>query len=140
MPVPSVPVVAPTPLPVPQVAEQPQQPIQPAPPVKKVSKAPRPAPPVPAVSQEIVQANPTDYLDAPRPEYPYAAQLKRQQGTVELLVSLDSEGRPGRVSIYRSSGWAILDDSARAQVLRHWLFKPGNSANVLVPIEFSMAH
>ncbi|HEY0256771.1 MAG TPA: energy transducer TonB, partial [Candidatus Methylacidiphilales bacterium] len=142
MPIPSVPIPPGQPLPVPpRVVPTPAPPsVQAAPAVKKVVKAPRVTPPAPAAPQEIAQADPTDYLDAPRPDYPYNARRNHQQGTVELLVTLDSGGRPGNVSIYRSSGWAILDESARAQVLQRWLFKPGNSSSVLVPIEFTMAH
>ena len=46
------------------------------------------------------------------------------QGTVLLRVLVDETGRPVQVEIERGSGHALLDRSAREQVLAHWRFVP----------------
>ena len=135
----SPPIPAPPVPSLPQVAEDLPKPVQTPPPVRKKA-AVSPPTSVPAAPEAIVQANPTDYLDAPPPTYPYASQLSRQTGTVNLLVTLDGEGQPLNVSVYQSSGWPALDQAARTQVLHRWRFKPGNSSRVLVPIEFSLPY
>lgn len=85
------------------------------------------------------------YLQAPPPAYPRAALAARQQGTVLLQVRVGTEGQPLEVTIVRSSGSRVLDQAARAQVLRHWRFQPamqdGRSVEAvgLVPVDFSLA-
>ena len=45
-------------------------------------------------------------------------------GTVLLRVLVDEQGKPIDVEIERSSGYTLLDRSARSQVLGGWAFQP----------------
>jgi protein TonB len=46
------------------------------------------------------------------------------QGTVLLRVLVDESGKPVDVVVDQSSGYAMLDKSAREQVLSSWQFQP----------------
>jgi protein TonB len=56
--------------------------------------------------------------------YPLAALRGRLQGTVLLRVLVDETGKPLQVSVMQGSGSALLDRSAREQVLASWRFQP----------------
>lgn len=56
--------------------------------------------------------------------FPTAAIRQHLHGTVLLRVLVDERGRPVDVVIERSSGHAVLDRSAREQVLATWQFQP----------------
>jgi protein TonB len=85
-----------------------------------------------------------EYIDAPSPRYPRDALIAGLQGTVMLQVLVDVDGRPLQVDIQRSSGHRVLDEAARRQVLRHWLFRPATAdgrpvqAVGIVPIAFNL--
>lgn len=103
---------------------------------------------------DIGQTQPTDpgplpstrleYASAPAPVYPREAMLDGIEGTVLLKVLVDVDGKPLSVEIERSSGNRRLDDAARRQVLRKWMFRPairdGQAIQVfgLVPVHFSL--
>jgi protein TonB len=107
------------------------------------------APPVqppaqpPAIGDAPRMVTPADYLRPPAPRYPPLARQAKQQGTVLLLVWIDTDGRPGRVELQRSSGLPLLDRAAIASV-REALFRPviesgiARTARVLIPIEFTL--
>lgn len=84
------------------------------------------------------------YAEAPPPRYPPRALRRGQEGEVLLRVLVDAEGRVQAVTIERSSGHRLLDDSARQQVLTRWRFRPAErgghaiAAYALVPIVFSL--
>lgn len=84
------------------------------------------------------------YERAPPPPYPRLALQRGWQGTVWLLVSVDRQGRPVAVDIHQGSGYALLDRSARQQVLKRWRFVPAIragqavAAQGLVPIDFTI--
>lgn len=63
-------------------------------------------------------------LSKVEPVYPYAAKNAGQEGTVILRIEIMENGRPGDIVVYRSSGYASLDDSAVAAV-KKWRFTPG---------------
>jgi periplasmic protein TonB len=83
-----------------------------------------------------------DYVRAPAPVYPRESQRSRERGTVLLRVLVDALGHPAQIQIERSSGYARLDDAARAAVEKA-LFRPhevngvAQPAQVLIPIEFT---
>ncbi len=91
---------------------------------------------VPAVVESV------EYVRAPAPVYPHESSRKRERGTVVLRVLVDTAGRPAQIQIERSSGFARLDDAARAAVQKA-LFRPhevdghAQPAQVLIPIEFT---
>lgn len=85
-----------------------------------------------------------EYASAPAPIYPREAMLDGIEGTVLLKVLVDVDGKPLSVEIERSSGNRRLDDAARRQVLRKWMFRPairdGRAIQVfgMVPVSFSL--
>ena len=86
-----------------------------------------------------------EYASAPAPTYPREALLNGIQGTVVLKVLVDVDGKPLSVEIERSSGNRRLDDAARRQVLRKWMFRPairdGRAVQVygIVPVNFTLS-
>ena len=85
-----------------------------------------------------------EYASAPAPTYPRDMLLDGKEGTVVLKVLVDVDGKPLTVEIERSSGHRKLDDAARRQVLRKWMFLPairdGQAVQVygIVPVSFSL--
>jgi periplasmic protein TonB len=81
-----------------------------------------PANPEPAVATAPVEAT-LAYRAVPL-KYPPQALHARMQGTVVLRVLVDEQGTPQDVAIEQSSGYSVLDRSARDQVLHGWKFQP----------------
>jgi len=83
------------------------------------------------------------YLSAPL-EFPRRALTHRMQGTVLLRVLVDETGKPVEANVEQGSGYALLDRSAREQVLAGWRFQPAvvNGQPVRawarVPVTFSL--
>jgi protein TonB len=162
-------VVKPPPLPIPVPVIQPQQPIRDStplpinPPLRQplvdqdviVSEGseyvpPNNTEPTPDIGPTL-PTNPgpmpstrLEYASAPAPTYPREAMLDGIEGTVLLKVLVDVDGKPLSVEIERSSGNRRLDDAARRQVLRKWMFRPairdGQAIQVfgMVPVSFSL--
>lgn len=86
-----------------------------------------------------------EYASAPAPTYPREALMGGIEGTVVLKVLVDVDGKPISVEIERSSGNRRLDDAARRQVLRKWMFRPairdGQAVQVygIVPVNFTLS-
>ncbi len=84
------------------------------------------------------------YLKNPKPTYPVNARLKRQEGVVLLAVEVSAQGKPVRVEVETSSGFASLDEAALNTVLRRWRFTPAQLAGisvanrVQVPVRFQL--
>lgn len=57
-------------------------------------------------------------------KFPMQALRQRMSGTVLLRVLVDETGKPVDVVVEQSSGFRLLDNSAREQVLSTWLFQP----------------
>ncbi|MBU2700290.1 protein TonB [Sporomusaceae bacterium BoRhaA] len=57
------------------------------------------------------------------PTYPESARRQGVQGTVLLKIQILASGRPGFVSVYRSSGDDSLDDAA-VEAVQQWRFIP----------------
>ncbi|RAP58359.1 energy transducer TonB [Oleiagrimonas sp. MCCC 1A03011] len=134
---------APTPAPVTQVAPTPMSTPQPdvVPPAMPSDIAPTTTPTT--VPPGPVHAN-LAYALAPTPIYPTAARRAGMQGTVMLRVLVDAQGRPQDVQVAQSSGYPLLDRTARLQVLRKWRFQPAtvdghaSAAWAMVPVVFSL--
>jgi protein TonB len=83
------------------------------------------------------------YLNNPAPEYPAHAKRRNMQGTVMLDVLVSRVGEAQAVRIAQTSGFAMLDESAKHAVAR-WKFVPAKrggeivEARVMVPIEFRL--
>ncbi len=59
------------------------------------------------------------------PKYPYLAQRIGYHGSVRLAIEVLPNGRTGTVSIVKSSGRKILDESALSAARRWIFFRPG---------------
>ena len=70
------------------------------------------------------------------PDYPRQALLNKWQGTVILRVVVESDGQPSSVEVSQSSGYAVLDDAAKATVSR-WTFN-SKGGTFMVPFEFRL--
>lgn len=107
--------------------------------------APAEAPqPTPAPSLPVTQPRfNADYLDNPKPPYPSAARRMGEEGEVRLRVHVDPAGNAQQVEVFRSSGFARLDQAA-LHTVKQWRFIPARqgdqpiSAWVIVPIQFSL--
>lgn len=83
------------------------------------------------------------YLNNPAPEYPGQARRRGMEGSVMLGVTVREDGTAKSVTITRSSGFAMLDESAKYAVSR-WKFVPARQdgetveARVMVPIDFKL--
>jgi protein TonB len=83
------------------------------------------------------------YLRNPAPDYPPHAKRRGMEGTVMLDVLVSRVGEAQAVRIAQTSGFAMLDESARLAVSR-WKFIPAKRGNetvearVMVPIEFRL--
>ena len=84
------------------------------------------------------------YAYNPKPRYPERARREGWEGTVIMAVLVDQKGRPERVEVGRSSGFADLDQAA-AETVRRWLFQPARYGEksmeswVKIPIVFRLA-
>ena len=85
---------------------------------------------------QVRDAGPTDYLDAPPPDYPFDQRKRHQGGTVIIRAVIDEGGSPTEASIERSSGYSVLDQSALSDVRDNYRFKVGNARILRIPITF----
>jgi len=121
-----------------------------APPSPTAIMAAPPSPPMPTKDTPVTQDAPTSpprfdagYLNNPAPVYPNMSRRLREIGVVQLRVRVSTSGEPLEIQLAKSSGYARLDDSARAAVQK-WKFQPamrnGNAleAWVIVPVDFSL--
>ncbi|MFZ4766808.1 MAG: energy transducer TonB, partial [Roseimicrobium sp.] len=147
-PLPSEPVVQAPELPaLLELATPPPPPALPSRPAPRASATPKAAPSRASSTNARspaggVNANgPTLFTGAsggqfPAPAYPAFARSSRQQGTVRLLVTVESNGVPSMVSVERSSGFNSLDNAARDQVRRRWRWPSGGLRRYFVPVRF----
>jgi|GEM_PF-2166509 len=81
----------------------------------------------------------------PKPPYPMIARRIGAQGEVLLRVLVRQDGSVGSVELARSSGFALLDESATRTVRDNWRFIPARLGGapveswVEVPIKFVLA-
>lgn len=147
-PSPTVPALAaPAPLAIaeaPNVAAAPNAPTGVA--VAQSAAAPAPAPALatpPAAPKVELPSSTADYLHNPKPKYPRLSQSRNEQGTVILSVLVGVDGRVREVAVKSSSGFELLDRTAREAVLG-WTFVPGKRNGgpvemlVDVPIPFRL--
>jgi periplasmic protein TonB len=73
-----------------------------------------------------------------KPIYPAALQRARVEGSVRLLVTVETDGYASSVVVSSSSGNSDLDESARDAVQRRWKWSPGQTMKITVPIKFSL--
>ncbi|OJW50276.1 MAG: hypothetical protein BGO63_10605 [Candidatus Accumulibacter sp. 66-26] len=120
-----------------------------APPAAHPVDAPA-APPAPATPAAAARGEArsearfdADYLRNPKPVYPPMSRRLGEEGKVVLRVRVSAQGLPLAVEIRQASGYARLDEAARAAVER-WRFVPAQQggeaveATVLVPLAFAL--
>ena len=84
-----------------------------------------------------------NYGSNPKPKYPAFARSRGWQGQVLLRVKVTAEGRSEAVTLHRSSGHDVQDESAIAAVEK-WQFIPAKrgatavACSVIVPIIFTL--
>jgi len=93
-----------------------------APPISAPTLLPSDAAPGAAVAAPAIEAS-LAYRVAPL-RFPAQARQQRMHGTVLLRVLVDETGKPLQVTVEQGSGYALLDRSARDQVLAGWRFQP----------------
>jgi TonB family protein len=77
------------------------------------------------------------------PLYPLLARSRGVEGLVELEIVVDREGKSKLVRVIKSSGHAILDESAEKAALG-WRFIPAKDegreveSKVVIPVEFNL--
>ena len=82
-------------------------------------------------------------LNNPKPPYPPYSYKAKQEGQVILLVEVLATGESGQISIFSSSGFDLLDESALSTV-KKWHFVPAKKdgqvipQTIRVPITFSL--
>jgi len=145
----------PRPIPPPVVIPDPTPPVSPVPvaPVQETPLEPsrvEPAPVAPSlpsppkVEEYVAPSSDAAYLHNPKPAYPLIAQRRGWQGVTLLEVRVSAQGKPLSVSIKKSSGYAVLDDTARDTVLNSYRFEPARrngekvEATVELPMRFSL--
>jgi protein TonB len=114
-----------------------------APPIQAPTIAPSSVGAVPTgVSTGPVEAS-LAYRSSPL-AFPAQAIRRHMHGTVLLRVLVDELGKPVEVTVEQSSGYALLDRSAREQVLAGWRFQPASvdghavRAWARVPVSFEL--
>lgn len=81
--------------------------------------------------------------DNPLPRYPWRARRQGIEGRVVIRLMVAADGKPARISILQSSGYAILDRAA-VRTFRDWRFRPATRAGIAVassldvPISFRL--
>ena len=79
----------------------------------------------------------------PAPEYPLVAREAGWEGTVVLQVEVLPGGTAGAVTVYRSSGYPVLDQAA-VKAVKAWRFVPAMDGNfpirssVRIPVKFDL--
>lgn len=95
---------------------------------------------IPPLKGALPQAKP-DYLRNPAPVYPEAARRNGWEGLVMLKVLVSREGVCEKISVIKSSGRSVLDESA-LHAVKDWKFLPARagamsfSSWIKVPVRF----
>lgn len=99
-------------------------------------------PQVAAAAKVTSKATPLYYKN-PKPAYPTLARKRNWQGSVVLSIMVLKNGAVGEVTIHKSSGHQMLDNSA-LKTVKTWRFLPGMKNGrpvrmvVQVPIHFKL--
>ncbi|HNY50237.1 MAG TPA: energy transducer TonB [Smithella sp.] len=83
------------------------------------------------------------YKENTPPAYPETARVRGYEGMVLIVAEILSNGRVGKIKIGKSSGYAILDQSA-IEAVKPWKFEPARKSGtpftawVELPIKFML--
>lgn len=109
---------------------------------------PTPTPPTPnlppSTASSTILARPNPSQNS-APTYPDLARKKGWTGSVLLRAQISAQGTVDSLTLLKSSGHEILDQSA-TRAVRHWRFYPQEvggtptSSTVEIPVKFSLKH
>jgi protein TonB len=112
------------------------------PPIATAAPETPPAPPAPPAKTGVYIS--PEYAGTNRkPVYPSMSIRYGEQGTVTVRVFVKADGTAGQVEVRSSSGYPLLDESARTAV-QSWRFRPATSDGkpvadwFLIPIPFKL--
>lgn len=95
-------------------------------------------------SSNFTEANyRANYAHNPKPDYPTIAKSRGWQGKVLLRVKVSAQGLSDAVTVEKSSGHELLDESA-IEAVKKWRFIPAKrgdtpvASSVIVPIVFTL--
>ena len=77
-------------------------------------------------------------------QYPHIARLRGWEGKVVLKLHVEANGQLNNISIYRSSGYTVLDDTAVAAInrlnkdIRHISWLRGYTTDLLLPVIYKL--
>ncbi|HEY2345610.1 MAG TPA: TonB family protein [Xanthomonadaceae bacterium] len=99
----------------------------------------------PAASETVAKGNDSapQVVDRIQPDYPDEALRTSTEGTVNLAISVDAQGKATDVRVTRGSGSFLLDRAA-IDAVRRWHYKPAMhdgqpvAGTIEVPIDFRM--
>jgi protein TonB len=100
------------------------------------------AEPVVASEGVLTAAEPLDFVNA-SPKYPYIARKRGWEGTVEIEAVITPKGDAQVVRVYRSSGFAVLDEEA-LKTVRSWRFHSARrgpvavQSTIIIPVHFQL--
>ncbi|HEY3761759.1 MAG TPA: TonB family protein [Verrucomicrobiae bacterium] len=87
-------------------------------------------------AQPPIKAQP-DYLKNPEPVYPEAAWRRHEQGLVLLTVGITADGRVEHIEVKKSSGFPLLDKAA-LDAVHDWEFEPARLGPVALASEIEV--
>lgn len=111
-------------------------------PVKPVVKGNSPVNMTSTGSGALTEVKPV-YLSNPAPKYPSEARRKGWEGTVVLRTSIGKNGYPFKLELEKTSGYAILDETA-LKTVKTWQFRPAYigdmpiESTARVPVRFEL--
>lgn len=139
------PILLPEPVPEPPPEPPPEPVKEPEPVAPPPKETPIPTGPKEQESQSGVAARAKPRARGNRPPvYPRRARAAKMEGTTQLEVTVDAQGKVQRAVVSESSGHSLLDDEALKAVKR-WRFTPAKSQSgastndrIFVPITFRL--
>ncbi len=85
----------------------------------------------------VLPAKPDSHYRNREPVYPIASAVRREHGTVDLMIHVSPEGLANSVDVLRTSGFPLLDAAARDAVAS-WRFLPAVKDGAPVPGEMAI--
>ena len=79
------------------------------------------------------------WMFAPFPSYPHEARALHQEGIVRIELTIDQNGKPKNIHLYKTSGFKMLDNAALRAVALWRAHKDYAGQKVELPIVFVIA-
>ncbi|HWE01184.1 MAG TPA: energy transducer TonB [Tepidisphaeraceae bacterium] len=75
----------------------------------------------------------------PKPEYPRAAILADEQGTVDVRFTVGADGKVTSAQLAVACRWPLLNETAVRAIRDRWRFSPGRTRYYEVSIDFTLS-